>query len=148
MVLSRKELLEFPSSSAGAALARTTLGLVLCLALAAVSRNGARGVLPAVALLYSKMRTLMLSWGLRAEKQKDRGGQLLCARACPLLRELCVAACFGACGFGLSGSWSSWLPKRFDLAFRETLIQLPLGPARETLKPATDPWPVAHVSLQ
>jgi hypothetical protein len=71
MVLSRKELLEFPSSSAGAALARTTLGLVLCLALAAVSRNGARGVLPAVALLYSKMRTLMLSWGLRAEKQKS-----------------------------------------------------------------------------
>ena len=64
-------LFELLSRVGGAALARATLGLVLCLALAAVSRNGARGVLPAVALVYSMMGTLMLSWGLRAEKQKS-----------------------------------------------------------------------------
>ena len=89
---------ELLSRVVGAALARATLGLVLCLALAAVSRNGAQGVLPAVALVYSMMGTLMLSWGLRAEKQKrpNRGGQLLCVTTS--LRELCVAACFGACG--------------------------------------------------
>ena len=129
----------------GAALARATLGLVLCLGLAAVTRNGARGVLPAVALVYSMIGTLMLSWGItsREAKEPDRGGQLLCARAYPLLRELCVAVCFGACSFGLSGSWSSRLPNRVDLAFRERLIQLLLGPARETLKPATYPWPGA-----
>ena len=39
--------------------------------LAAVSRKGAGSVLPAVALVYSMLGTLTLSWGLRAEKQNN-----------------------------------------------------------------------------
>ena len=63
--------LQLLSRVGSAALVRATLGLVLCLALATVSRKGAGGVLPAVALVYSMLGTLTLSWALRAEKQKN-----------------------------------------------------------------------------
>ena len=63
--------LQLLSRVGSAALVRATLGLVLCLALATASRKGAAGVLPAVALVYSMLGTLTLSWGLRAEKQKN-----------------------------------------------------------------------------
>ena len=53
--------LQLLSRVGSAALVRVTLGLVLCLALASVSRKGAAGVLPAVALVYSMLGTLTLS---------------------------------------------------------------------------------------
>jgi len=62
---------ELLSRVGGAALVRATTGLALCLALAAVSRNGTGGVLPAVAVVYSMLGTFMLSRGLRAEKHKS-----------------------------------------------------------------------------
>ena len=57
-------------------------------------------MLPAVALVYSMLGTLTLELGPkgREAKQSDRSSELLCARACPLLRELCVAGGCGACG--------------------------------------------------
>jgi len=64
-------LLQLLSRVGSAALVRATMGLVLCLGLAAVSRKGAGSVLPAVALVYSMLGTLTLSGGLRAEKQKS-----------------------------------------------------------------------------
>ena len=63
--------LQLLSRVGSAALVRATLGLVVCLGLAAVSRKGAGSVLPAVALVYSMFGTLTLSWGLRAEKQNN-----------------------------------------------------------------------------
>src|SRR6187431_3352541 len=62
---------EVLSRVGGAALVRATTGLALCLALAAVSHKGAGSVLPAVALVYSMLGTLMLSRGLRAEKHNN-----------------------------------------------------------------------------
>jgi hypothetical protein len=62
---------ELLSRVGGAALVRATTGLALCLALAAVSRKGTGGVLPAVAVIYSMLGTFMLSRGLRAEKHKS-----------------------------------------------------------------------------
>jgi hypothetical protein len=62
---------ELLSRVGGAALVRATTGLALCLALAAVSRKGTGGVLPAVAVVYSMLGTFMLSRGLRAEKHKS-----------------------------------------------------------------------------
>jgi hypothetical protein len=63
--------IELLSRVGGAALVRATTGLALCLALAAVSRDGTGGVLPAVAVIYSMLGTFMLSRGLRAEKHKS-----------------------------------------------------------------------------
>ena len=54
-------LLQLLSRVGSAALVRATMGLVLCLGLAAVSRKGAGSVLPAVALVYSMLGTLTLS---------------------------------------------------------------------------------------
>jgi hypothetical protein len=65
------DIFQLLSRVGSAALVRATLGLVLCLALATVRRKGAGGVLPAVALVYSLLGTLTLSWGLRAEKQNN-----------------------------------------------------------------------------
>ena len=63
--------IELLSRVGGAALVRATTGLALCLALAAVSHKGTGGVLPAVAVVYSMLGTLMLSRGLRAEKHNS-----------------------------------------------------------------------------
>src|SRR4051812_37309199 len=62
---------ELLSRVGGAALVRATTGLALCLALAAVSRKGTGGVLPAVTVVYSMLGTFMLSRGLRAEKHNS-----------------------------------------------------------------------------
>ena len=93
---------ELLSRVGGAALVRATTGLALCLALAAVSRKGTGGVLPAVAVIYSMLGTLMFKSRPQSREAQEpfRGSEPLCARARPLLRELCVGGGFGFCSSG------------------------------------------------
>src|SRR3954466_15903949 len=80
---------ELLSRVGGAALVRATTGLALCLALAAVSRRGTEGVLPAVTVVYSMLGTFMLARPQSREAQEPfRGSEPLCTRARPLFREL------------------------------------------------------------